>query len=175
MDRGYLRAVFRIKLHIDDIEVLHTIKQFLKVGKVTFSGNSCLFMISDNYSLLNVLIPLLNKYYLYTTKWLDYLSFKSVVEFLSMESSRIPLEKVVWATALISDINLTRSSYNLTLIPTITVNPFWLLGFIEAEGTFGIKNLVPYFQIGQHTKNQMVLNAISAYLSQLPKGFLFTL
>lgn len=50
-----------------------------------------------------------------------------------------------------------------------------MLGFIEAEATFGFKGLVPYFQIGQHTRSLMVLNAIAAFLQSLPKGFKFTL
>ena len=43
------------------------------------------------------------------------------------------------------------------------------------EATFGFKGLVPYFQIGQHTRSLMVLNAIAAFLQSLPKGFKFTL
>jgi hypothetical protein len=39
-----------------------------------------------------------------------------------------------------------------------------LLGFVEGEGTFGYKHLIPYFQIAQHKKNLFVLKAIEAYL-----------
>ena len=42
-------------------------------------------------------------------------------------------------------MNLGRTLYNYDLIPKIVVDPYWLLGFIEAEGTFGFKNLSPYF------------------------------
>ena len=49
-------------------------------------------------------------------------------------------------------MNSSRTVFNSSLIPTLKVNPYWLLGFIEGEGTFGFKNLSPYFQIGQHTK-----------------------
>jgi hypothetical protein len=38
-----------------------------------------------------------------------------------------------------------------------------LLGFVEGEGTFGYKHLVPYFQIAQNEKNLFVLEAIEAY------------
>jgi len=65
--------------------------------------------------------------------------------------------------------------YNYDLIPKIIVNPFWLLGFIEAEGTFGFKNLSPYFQIGQHIRSSMVFEAISSCFQSLPKGFTFSL
>jgi hypothetical protein len=38
------------------------------------------------------------------------------------------------------------------------------MGFVEGEGTFGYKHLVPYFQIGQHGKNYFVLKAIELFL-----------
>lgn len=72
-------------------------------------------------------------------------------------------------------MNLTRTFIDYSLIPAIKINPFWLLGFIEGEGTFGLKNFSPFFQIGQHSKNLKVLQSISLYLQSLPKTFLFSL
>jgi len=43
LDRTYLRTIFRIRLHIDDVTVLYKIKEFLGVGKVTIHGSNCLF------------------------------------------------------------------------------------------------------------------------------------
>lgn len=42
-------------------------------------------------------------------------------------------------------MNSGRTEYNYNLIPKIKINSFWLLGFIEGEGTFGLKNLSPFF------------------------------
>lgn len=39
IDRQYLRVIFRIRLHIDDIAILYKIKDFLGVGNVTSSGS----------------------------------------------------------------------------------------------------------------------------------------
>ena len=53
-------------------------------------------------------------------------------------------------------------------------------GFIEGVkkrsffSTFGFKNLVPYFQIGQHDKNTYVLVAISQFLGSLSSEFKFS-
>lgn len=74
-----------------------------------------------------------------------------------------------------SGMNSGRTNYKYDLIPTLIVNPYWLLGFIEAEGTFGIKNLSPYFQIGQNIRSSMVLNQIASYLEILPKSFKFSI
>ena len=45
----------------------------------------------------------------------------------------------------------------------VSINKWWLLGFVEGEGTFGYKHLVPYFQIAQNKKNLFVLEAIEGY------------
>lgn len=176
MDNGRLRLFFRIRLHIDDIAVLHTIREFLGVGSVTSTNDTCLYMISDRTSLSNVLIPLLNEYNLYTTKWLDYLTFRTLLEFLcNSHTALLSQADKKWILPLISDMNSGRESYDYSLIPTLVVNPYWLLGFIEAEGTFGIRNTVPYFQVGQHIKSTMVLDSITSYLKSLPQLFTFTL
>lgn len=75
--------MFRIRLHIDDVNVLFKIREFLKVGRVNLSGDSCLYIISDVKDIINVLLPFIDNYKLYTTKWLDYVDFKSAVLFLS--------------------------------------------------------------------------------------------
>ena len=87
LDRQYLRAIFRIRLHIDDIAILYKIKEFLGVGNVSVHvsvhGSNCLFSIANIRDMQKVLIPLLDKYNLFTTKWLDYLYFKLMVQILS--------------------------------------------------------------------------------------------
>ena len=72
--------------------------------------------------------------------------------------------------------NSGRTSYNYSLITKdlIEINPYWLLGFIEGEATFGFKNLSPYFQLGQHIRSRYLLQQISLYLQSLPKTFTFT-
>ena len=154
MDRHYLKAVFRIRLHIDDIATLYKIKEFLGVGNVTIQGSSCLYTIGDLYIWKTVLLPLLDEYNLLTSKWLDYLDFKSVVNDLyTTGSSRLSADKLAWVSAIINGMNSGRTVINSSLMPTITINPFWLLGFIEAEGYFGLQNLSPYFQLAQHSIN----------------------
>jgi hypothetical protein len=83
LDRNYLRVMFRIRLHIDDISILIRIQEFLGIGRVQIDKNSCIFVINNVKELQTVLIPLLDQYNLFTTKWLDYLDFKLIVNYLS--------------------------------------------------------------------------------------------
>nr|WGO76451.1 LAGLIDADG homing endonuclease [Lentinula edodes] len=71
-------------------------------------------------------------------------------------------------------MNSGRNVYVYSLIPFLQIIPYWLLGFIEGEGTFGFKNLVPYFQIGQHARNLIVLDQIIGYIKSLSKGLNFS-
>lgn len=88
LDRLYLKVMFRIRLHKDEINVLNKIQEILGVGRVLIDGNSVVFIISNVKDLINVLFPLLDKYNLFTTKWLDYIDFKKVVLFLSSSAQR---------------------------------------------------------------------------------------
>lgn len=148
LDRNYLRVMFRIRLHVDDIAILQKILEFLGWGKVVNEGSRCLFLISDIKNLLIVIFPLIDKYPLYTSKWLDYIYFKSVVIFLSESSTtRLSLSQLEWIKGIMSQMNLGQTQYNYELIPKIIINPFWLLGFIEADKTFGFKKLNTLFSI----------------------------
>ena len=90
--------MFRIRLHKDEINVLTKIQEFLGVcasARVIIEGNSSVFIISNVKDLINIFFPLLDKYNLYTSKWLDYIDFKKVVYFLSKsETTRLSLSEL---------------------------------------------------------------------------------
>lgn len=55
----------------------------------------------------------------------------------------------------------------------IIINPNWFIGFLEGEGTFGIKTgSALYFQVAQKNTSQDSLNAITTFLVGLPIGLL---
>lgn len=166
--------IFTIELHKDDVEVLHKIANALGVGRVLVNKNkdSALFFVSKFEDITSVLIPLFKKFPLQTTKYLDFLSFEKAASIILNSKnlknkylSSLDLEKLI---NLKQSINTKRLSINeqenRLLIEKVSISRWWLLGFIEGEGTFGYKYLVPYFQIAQNSKNLFVLKAIEAYL-----------
>lgn len=60
--------------------------------------------------------------------------------------------------------NMNSKRINSLIVEDVEINKYWLIGFVEGEGTFGIKNMKPYFQIGQHIKNYNILYKIEEYL-----------
>ena len=129
LDRHYLRVLFRINLHIDDIDVLYRIKDFLGVGTVRSNKNSCVYSIGNINDLLTVLFPLLDQCPLYTTKWLDYQDFKLVVNYLSAASTtRLSENQLAWAKTIMQGMNSNRTHYDYSLIPQLkVVDPFWVV------------------------------------------------
>ena len=179
MDRKYIRVMFRIRLHMDDVAILYRIKEF--IGVVFIEKDSALFVITNAGDLINVLFPILDQYKLLTTKYLDYLDFVKVVnKVITNKSSVFTGENLTWLKNCIKNMNSGRDVIDYSLIPNTPVTLLWLIGFIEGVkkrsffSTFGFKNLVPYFQIGQHAKNTYVLVAISQFLGSLSSEFKFS-
>ena len=81
LDRTYIRFRFKINLHIDDLEVLNTIKSKLKIGKVIIeqNRNSCAFIVEKFAELKDVLCPIFINFPLHTTKKLDFQDFHTAI------------------------------------------------------------------------------------------------
>ncbi len=84
-------------MHIDDIEVLYTIKYNLGFGRVVYESirNSCSFIIEDFLS-ISKLCNIFNHYPLHTSKNLYFLSFYevSLIKATNKELSEVDMEKI---------------------------------------------------------------------------------
>lgn len=57
---------------------------------------------------------------------------------------------------------------SISINSQINVNPEWFIGFLEGEGTFGIKTgSFMYLQVAQKNTSLDSLNAIIAFLTSL--------
>ena len=100
MDRKYVRVMFRIRLHVDDVAILYRIKEcaYKKYsmglrparGRKSSYWERCrayaraLFVITNAGDLINVLFPILDQYKLLTTGLIKIFDFYSVA----------PIEKI---------------------------------------------------------------------------------
>ena len=71
-NKSEVHFFFKITLHIDDSAVLFLIKDKLGIGVVSIKGNTCTFSIHSFQHIVDVLVPILDKYPLITHKQLDY-------------------------------------------------------------------------------------------------------
>ena len=105
-NRMYLRIKFRITLHVDDTEVLYKIQKRLGVGNVRVQHISSVYEISKLEDINLILLPILESNPLHTTKYLDYLDFKSASLLLSSLSiTRLNDKDLRWAINLINQMN----------------------------------------------------------------------
>lgn len=172
INRQYVRFRFKISLHIDDVEVLNTIKSNLNVGTVTLERgrNRCSYVIQNYEDIKNVICPIFNVFPLHTSKRLDFENFSQAVFIKDNKIlSNTDIRKIV---SLKDTMNTKREifTYNTTK-SQIIINPNWFIGFIEGEGTFGIKTgSALYFQVAQKNTSQESLNAITTFLTGLPNN-----
>lgn len=176
--------IFTIELHIRDIEVLYSIKEFFKVGSVKLrvrDGKSTgIYTVQSIKDLVTVIIPHFTKYPLLTQKQADFILFSSVVSLIN--------NKLHLTEEGISKIISIRASMNkgLTvklkeLFPNVVgvVRPVisnqvikstqWLAGFVDGEGCFYIKvtktkKVSLAFYITQHSRDFELFNIIKDFL-----------
>lgn len=170
IDRKYIKTRFKINLHIDDIEVLYVIKSKLGFGRVVKEINSCAFIVEDALN-IGKLCQIFNKYPLHTSKKLDFLSFCEAITIKSKSKvlSEVDLDKII---SIKNSMNSKRTNFTSVISKSqIIINPNWFIGFLEGEGTFGIKTGSSlYFQVAQKNTSQECLNAITFFLVNLPNS-----
>lgn len=141
--------MFKISLHRDDEAVLRYIKDKLGIGGVRFYKNECIFNVTNKEGIA-LLISIFDKYNLNTTKHLDFLDFKEAF-YIYWNREKNPnggsvKEKIL---ELKNKMNTNRIDFRRPLNSPIIITKYWLLGFIEGDGSFFIRrdNLTPIFAI----------------------------
>jgi hypothetical protein len=171
---NHLKFSFIIELHKDDVKILDKICKILGIGKVIIYGNSARFYVSNPEDLLKVIIPIFKEFPLQTTKYLDFVCFEQAINIRSKTGFKGSLSQqdkntIIKLKESMNTKRLINKKEENLLKNKVYITKWWLLGFIEGEGTFGYKHLVPYFQIAQHKKNLYVLEAIEEFLFKLFK------
>lgn len=170
--RNYVVFRFRIVLHVDDKEVLQKIQKMLGIGVIRITSDTALFVVSDLKSITEVLIPIFAQFPLLTSKSLDYADFLKAINIrLNSSTPKLNSADRSQISNLKTGMNAGRKVIDEIKLTNLTknyrINPYWLLGFVEGEGTFGIKNLSPYFQIAQHARSAALLEAVKLFLTSL--------
>lgn len=176
--------IFSIELHIRDIEVLHRIKGFFKVGSVIVrvrDGKSTgIYSVQSVKDLLTVIIPHFTKYPLLTQKQADFILFSSVVSLINNKEhlTEEGINKIISIRASMTK-GLTKKLKELfpsvigvkrsIISNQVIKSPLWLAGFVDGEGCFyikitKIKKVSLVFSITQHSRDLELFNIIKDYL-----------
>jgi len=160
----YLTYELGIELSIKDVQLIYKIKSLLGVGVVSFRKRGEIEMVAlrirDKDHLKKFILPIFDKYPMFSNKQYDYLRFKTSLLSGIIYSKDLP--------------DYSRSSLAINTIESIISAhyfPAWLVGFIEAEGCFSVYKLRKHndyllgsFDIAQ-TDGEILISAIRKYLS----------
>jgi len=167
----YLTYELGIELSIKDVQLIYKIKDILGVGKVSFRKRNEIEMVSlrirDKNHLKSFILPIFDKYPMLSNKQYDYLRFKDALLSGIIYSDDLP--------------KYTRSDVPINSIESIINTSYfsaWLVGFIEAEGSFSTYKLnkdddylIASFDIAQKD-GDILISAIHKYLSFTTKIYL---
>ena len=163
----YFQCELGIELSIKDVQLIYKIKDLLGVGIVGFrvrNGNSMVYLrVRNKNHLINNILPIFDKYPLFSNKQYDYLRLREVILSNNVFYVDLPI--------------YTRPTIPFNSIESIMSTSYfsaWLVGFIEAEGCFSVYKIqnpdgyeVASFDISQ-TNGEILILTIRKYLSLTP-------
>lgn len=164
----YLLYELGIELHIKDIQLLYKIKKMLGVGVIKFRktegrSETVTFSVRNKKHLIDIILPIFDKYPMLSLKQYDYLNFKFYL-----------LSGIIYSKDLITYSRPKNFIKNIDDLLTVSYFPAWLIGFIEAESCFSVykplnlKDYTASFEISQ-TGGEILIKAIAKYLKLTPK------
>lgn len=168
-DHNTFAFIFRIKLHIDDLNLLHFIKSTLNMGNVLSVKSSGVFWISKQKE-VQVLIDIFTHHPLNTTKHLNFVAWAK--GFNLLQNYKITKDpKLLDAIAqLKAEMNKFRKDFSFPSDYSVNITPQWFMGFFEGEGSLFVfrKNYTLGISIGQALIDEYVMVKLAEFLNQLP-------
>ncbi len=185
----YLLYELGIELNIKDVQLIYKLKKILGIGivkfrksKITNENISVIYVIRDKKNIINIILPIFDKYPMFTNKYYDYLRFKynllnNIILYENLDNlpetirSQEQIVEGVYKTPTV--INYIRPIEPIKNVNEILLSNYfssWLIGFIEAEGCFSIYSVkdrnekVASFEISQ-TNSYEIIQAIKIYLN----------
>lgn len=155
-----LVLTFQIGLHIDDLCILEYIKDKLNCGYISKSGNKCNYFVNDQKSLINVVLPIFNYVELKSSKYHQYLVFEKAVKLLINKKHLRPLGRL---EILEHYKNMQIVNINSTARENMEIDPYWLVGFTEGDGSFSTNKLIPRLKYENNIKEYELFKSILNY------------
>ena len=186
-----LEPFFQIKLNARDIDILYRIKEYFGgVGTISFEKNTAKYIIRKLSDIVDILIPHFEAYPLLTKKFADFELFRQIILIIKNESS-LSEQGFIKILNLRYYLNNGISEELKELYPNLVpvmrpevperkIQPEWLVGFIDGEGSFNIITVekkssdapsMPntsykvwlHFQITQHSRDTVLMERIVTF------------
>lgn len=165
----YVTYELGIEVSISDVQLIYKIKRLLGVGIVRFRTINQIEMVSfrirNENHLKNIIIPIFDKYPMFSNKQCDYIRFRDSL-----------LSGIIYSVDLVEYKRPDRYINSVESILNKSYFSAWLIGYIEAEGCFSVYNNIDNYPIASFDINQKngdnIISAIRKYLSFTTAVFL---
>lgn len=152
-----IQFIYKISQSINNIQILYKIKSNLKIGNINIDkkNNMASYIVRNKTLILNNIIPIFDNNKLLTSKRFNYLIFKECllisnnnvllqdekilkIEYI-LKNKKLPDNYIsdIWDNININNNNINNMILNIKDIYKI-MSKYWVIGFIEAEGSFFI-------------------------------------
>lgn len=163
------KFIFRITLHIDDLACLEFIKNTLQIGNVRVNTKSSevVYEVSAQHE-IETILAIFNKFNLNTIKHLNFIAFEQAFR-LYLENNKQEARKELKSEILSLKESMNKQRKDFTMpMNHYNISNYWLLGFIEGEGSFyfSASNKSLVFNISQKG-NETLMLAIREFLCNL--------
>lgn len=181
-----IKPIFSIELHKKDLNILKKIQKYFGVGNIIFRGrnNNAIYSVQSIKDINNVIIAHFIKYPLLTQKQIDFELFCLAMDVIN-KKEHLDIKGIKKIISIRASMNKGLTDNLIKFFPDIIkidkpsiknkeiLNPFWLVGFVDAEGCFYVKIVKNVssklkfqlcFSISQHCRDLILMNDISDYL-----------
>lgn len=160
---------FQICLHKDDLEMLKFIQKTLGMGRIFTSRSQSYYDVTKQEDLAKI-IDIFDNFPLNTHKHFNFLDLKKAYE-LYVSSKEKTLGMALEINTIRKGMNTQRSYFGITESRKFRITPYWVLGFIEGEGSFHIlkKDYYPRFSVGQSVKDLALMEELKNYFNSLER------
>lgn len=163
-----VNLTYQITLHINDLAVLEHIKDKLNCGSISKSGDKCNFFVTDQKSLINVIIPIFNNVELKSSKFFQFLNFKKAVN-LFIDKKHLTFEGKKDMLQYFHEMKFINQ--NSKARENMIIDKYWLIGFTEGDASFSTNKLKPKIKYENHIKELELFKSILIFLKH---GNLYT-
>jgi hypothetical protein len=162
---------FKLALHKDDLAALNFIQNRFNLGYIAKHGNVAVLIIQKAVEVERI-IEIFSNNPLNTKKRLDFEDWKLAYEYyMQVKDDDSRIEQGAKIHKIKEGMNRGRSYPGLiSTTSDIKITNYWLLGFIEGEGSFSVVkfNLRVRFGLGQLSYEKPLLEKIICFLVSLP-------
>lgn len=157
---------FQLRVHIDSLPLLEWLKDnVFGSGSISVEvGRTATLHVSSFRTIIGVVIPLFNQFTLNTKKFLDFKAFEEIAHIMANKGHLTP-EGSRRIYKIRRSMNNFRTNYDLPSTHSLKITNYWLLGFVEGDGTFYYSN-TPRFSIAQEDVSLPALQAILAFFGK---------